>query len=326
LPKSDSFQNKGSMEIATAPQIIKQVLLGNHVAKSMGTGGVVSNTTGSNLVDREFLAELLMEAMPVPQVVDRVRIIPTKSGDVEIPVLTQTDGSGKFGGLTFSRIQEGQAKPDTNATWTKVRIQTNELAGSMQVSERLLSRSMINVEQLLIELSKSNLRYLLDTEILTGQGILECVGVINDAIRHVARNAVGTVSWADLLALKYAIPPEDRARGFFVINDGVAYTLEGTTDLYGRPLFTSSVANGIFDRLVSYPYATTVNSPALGAEGDVIFGDWSSYVLAMEEEIVIGRSSDYAFVNNLMTYKAFFVAGGRPVLPRKFATLTVSAS
>jgi HK97 family phage major capsid protein len=107
LPKSDSFQNKGSMEIAVAPQLIKQVLLGNHVTKSMGTGGVVTNTTGSNLVDREFLAELMMEAMPTPQVIDRVRIIPTKSGDVEIPILVQTDGSGKFGGLTFSRIQEG---------------------------------------------------------------------------------------------------------------------------------------------------------------------------------------------------------------------------
>lgn len=210
-PKSSNFSAKAGIQTAVAPDLVKRAILGDRLAKSMGTGGSVTNTTGSNLVDREFLAQLQAEAMPIPQVVDRVRIIPTKSGDIDIPVMTQTDGSGKFGGISFSWINEGAAKPDQNVTWSKVRIQTHELAGSMQVSERLLSRSMINVEQWLLELSRSDLRYVLDTAIISGTGTGQPLGVINDAIRHVNRTTLGTVVYNDLVNLKYEIPPEDRA-------------------------------------------------------------------------------------------------------------------
>jgi len=327
-PKSSSFSEKSGVQCAVLPEIVKNVVLGPKVCKSMGSSGsTVSNTTMSAFVDREFLNELYMEAFPVPQVIDRVRVIPTKAGDIDIPVVLQSDGTGKFGGLTFRWLaQEGDAKPDTNANGSSVRIQTHELAGSMKVSERLLSRSMINIEQLLIELSKSNLRYLLDTAIISGSGSGQPLGVINDSIRHIPRTALGTVAWADLIALKYALPQEDRARGAFVMVDECGREFESTTDNVGRPLFTPSVANGLYDRLVGFPFATNSNSPSLGEEGDIIFGNWSSYVVAMEQEIVMARSDHYDFVNNMVTFKAFLVAGGRAVLPRHFVTLTTASS
>jgi len=327
-PKSqiDKAEADG-LQCAAAPMLVKRALLGDRICKSMGSGGAkVTNTTGSNLIDQEFFAQLQMEAMPVPQVVDRVRVIPTKSGDVEIPTLTQTDGSGKFGGISFSWITEAAAKPDQNATWSKVRIQTHELAGSMQVSERLLSRSMINIEQLLIELSRGDLRYVLDTAIISGTGTGQPLGVINDGIRHIARTALNTVGYQDLVNLVYELPPEDRARAIFVMNDAVEKDLLGDVDSDGKPLYSASTANGIYDRLVGRQFVSNVNSPALGSEGDIIFGDWSAYVLAMEDDIVFARSPHYTLTNYLMTYKAFLVAGGRCVLPRKFVTLTVAAS
>jgi HK97 family phage major capsid protein len=274
----------------------------------------------------EFIARVQAEAFPVPQVIDRVTVVPTKAGDVTMPVLIQADGTGKFGGMDFKRIGEGKQKPDQNINWSSVRIQTHELAGSMQVSERLLSRSMISIEQWLVELSRSNCRYLLDSEILFGTGVNMCLGVINDAIRHVPRTTLGTVTYQDLVNLKYAIPPEDRARGAFVIQDECGRVYEGTTDTQGRPLFTASVANGMYDRLAGYPYVQTTNSPAVGQEGDMIFGNWQAYGLAVEEEFVFGRSEHYAFVNNMMTYKAYMVVGGRPLLPRLFTTLTAASS
>jgi HK97 family phage major capsid protein len=326
-PKSESFSEKSGMETAVVPYLIKRVVLGDNVAKSMGSGGTnVTNTTGSNLVDPEFIARVQAEAFPVPQVIDRVTVVPTKAGDVTMPVLIQADGTGKFGGMNFQRIGEGAQKPDQNINWSNVRIQTHELAGSMQVSERLLSRSMISIEQWLVELSRSNCRYLLDSEILFGTGVNMCLGVINDAIRHVPRTTLGTVTYQDLVNLKYAIPPEDRARGAFVIQDECGRVYEGTTDTQGRPLFTASVANGMYDRLAGYPYVQTTNSPAVGAEGDMIFGNWQAYGLAVEEEFVFGRSEHYAFVNNMMTYKAYMVVGGRPLLPRLFTTLTAASS
>ena len=60
---------------------------------------------------------------------------------------------------------------------------------------------------------------------------------------------------------------------------------------------------------------------ALGSRGDVVFGDWSHYIVAMEEEVVVQRSEHYKFKNNVTAFRLSVVVGGKVAEPRAFAIL-----
>ena len=62
--------------------------------------------------------------------------------------------------------------------------------------------------------------------------------------------------------------------------------------------------------------------PLLGTDGDVAFIDLSEYYIALEQDIVMKRSDDFKFANNVATFAMFVVVGGKLVQPRVCTRLT----
>lgn len=324
---------------ASLPLSLKIKMLGTSWAKSVGyshseivyalkASTMVSGTPslGGYTIPEDFRLPV-QDLPPEPaSLVSRVTVIPCPTGEVTMPMSVQTD-SNEFGGMTGSWISEAGEKPKTDTTFTQVKIAASEYAMHTQISHRLLSRSAIGMEQWITTKARQVCMNALDTAIISGDGSGKPLGIQQTAgIRTVARATASTVSWEDLVDLKYALRPNHRAMGVFVVEDGVMQTLEKTKDLEGRPLFTTSTANGVYDRLVGYPYISTTRLPAIGTEGDVMFVDLSEYYLAMEEDIVVKRSDDFAFTNNVATIAIFFVAGGKFIQPRVGALLSDAAS
>ena len=77
---------------------------------------------------------------------------------------------------------------------------------------------------------------------------------------------------------------------------------------------------------MGYPYVVSYRARNLGQSGDVTFGDWSKYIVAMEQDVVIKRSDHYEFLNNVATFVMYMVVGGRAGLPRAFAYLEAGTS
>jgi HK97 family phage major capsid protein len=272
-------------------------------------------------VPQDFRDELLMLARPQPTAFNLVTVVQAPHGSVTYPALVQTDANNDFGGMSFTWIGEGAEKPEAEPVFEQREIVTRELAGYTEVSDRLLSRSAINIENLLANLSRDSLLYELDRVILAGAGGAQPVGVINAPIRTVARTTAGTVVWQDLVNLKHLLRPWHRTNARFICEDDVEQAMEGQLDTMGRPLFTASVANGPYDNLIGYPYQVSVALPTVGTQGDIVFGDWAQYYVAMEEEVVIAKSEHYRFRHNLVAFKMYLVAGGRAMHPRAFAML-----
>ena len=120
--------------------------------------------------------------------------------------------------------------------------------------------------------------------------------------------------------------PHHRGSARFFVHDDVELTLELATDTQNRPLFTASTADGPRDRLVGYPYNVTLRQPALGEDGDVIYGDFAEYAIASEEEIVVKRSEHYKFRENLVAFVVYVVMGGRLWQPRAMCILESETS
>jgi HK97 family phage major capsid protein len=285
-----------------------------------------SDPLGGYTIPQDFRLPVLDLPPEPPSVTDRVTMVPAPTGEITMPKSVQTD-ENEFGGMTGQWINEAGLKPKTDTQFEQEQITAHEYAMHTQISHRLLSRSPIGMENWVTTKGRQVCINALDNAIISGDGNGKPLGFLETSgIRQVARNTVSEINYEDLVNLKYGLRPNHRARGIFVVNDSILQALELKKDNDDRPLFTASTANGIYDRLVGYQYVSSTRMPDLGVEGDIAFIDLSEYYLAMEEDIVVKRSDDYAFVNNVATIAIFMVAGGKFLQPRVGAILTGDAS
>jgi len=324
-PKSEAFSDSASSGVSM-PYSVLCAVLGKSIADRIkGKAALTSGGSGQgeeNLIPEEYIPEMLRLPGEPTRILQVVNIQPTDTGELTYPRLVQTDAAGEYGGVSMSWIAEAGTKPETKPTFTQLKIAAHELAGHTQISLRMLARSAINLEALLGSLFRDAIYDIVDTALIQGTGVGQPLGVINEpAIRTVARETAGAVDHADLVNLKHAVRAYHRAGARFVLHDTVEAGLEGTVDTTGRPLFSTDVSAGAYERLVGYPYMVTYRTPTLGVSGDIVYGDWSQYTVAMEQDVVVRRSDDFAFTSNVATFIVYMVIGGRPAQPRAFAIL-----
>lgn len=290
---------------------------------------LLSSGTGQGegaLIPQEYKPELLALPGEPAHILQMATVVPTKTGTLTYPRLVQTDAN-EYGGVSFTWLAEGAAKPETKPQFEQVDTDAHELAGHTEISIRMLSRSAISLEALLASLYRDAALNILDTVFLTGSGVGQPLGVVNDpGVRSVPRVAAGTVGYQDFVNVKHLLLTHHRPGARWFMDDTVEAALEGTLDSLGRPIFAPSVANGPYDRVIGYPYQTTERQPNIGVSGDVVYGVWKHYLVALEQEIVIKRSDHAEFVRNVAVFVLYVVVGGRPALPRAFGYLTDIAS
>lgn len=285
-----------------------------------------NNALGGYTVPEDFRLPVLDLAPEPNQLLDRVTIIPAPTGEVTMPKSVQEDGD-EFGGMTGNWIDEAGLKPQTDTQFTQTKITTHEYAMYTEISLRLLSRSSIGMENWVTTKARQVAMDALSTAIISGDGNGKPVGILNTAgIRSQARQTAGTVVRKDPINLKYKLKPYHRMGATFIMDDTVQQALELLEDNEGRGLFSASMANGPFDRLSGYPYITTTRTPNLGTAGDLIFIDLREYYLAMEQDIIVKRTEDFKFQNNVVSIAIFMVAGGKLVQPRVAAELGAVSS
>lgn len=326
-PRGDAWEKaKGG---AVMPRHLAVKMLGANWA--VGTGLVddyrkavmvsSSPALGGDTVPQDFRLPVL-DLEPEPNhILNRATVIPAPTGTVTMPKSVQDD-SNEYGGMTGNWINEGGLKPATDTQFTQETIEAHEYAMHTQISERLLSRSSIAMEQWIARKGRQVVMDALDTAFINGDGVGKPLGFLQTAgIRGVARVTANDIDRKDPIRLKYGLKPYHRAGGTFVMDDSVLQALEELEDNEGRGLFSASMANGPFDRLSGYPFIVTTRTPDLGSEGDLSFIDLREYYVAMEQDVVVKRSDDYGFVNNLVTIAIFVVVGGKLVQPRVCAVL-----
>ena len=281
---------------------------------------------GANLFDREYVEQLLQLAPEPTSLLSRVTVIPTATGDIRIPRLVQTD-SDEYGGVSFDYIDEGAAKPETEAKFEQVTIATHEAAGYTEVSHTLMRRSVFDIVALIGTLFREAMADFIETGIINGSGSGQPLGIVNTSgVREQVRATAGEISYADLVRMKYALRPQHRAASAWLMQDEEVLALELLTDTQSRPLFRASMDAGPVDRLLGYPYVSSTRMPDAGDDASVWFANLSQYWLAMEQEVVIRTSEHFQFRKNLEALSVYVVFGGRLVQPRSAVKLVDSAS
>lgn len=297
----------------------------NH-AKAVSIPMLSTDATLSPLVPQDYRRQLLELAAEEPHILPRCTVVPSPTGTVVWPMLTQSDSS-EYGAVSVTWQEEGASKTATDADFEQVTISTAEVAAYTELSLTLLRRSAIDLEALVGRLFRDATLDSVDNKLINGSGVGEPLGIINTTgIHAVNRNTVSTVKFEDLVELIFALQGYHRAGATFICADGAMRVFTLTKDSDGRPLFIPSVAGTVPDRLVGYPYIGTHRAPSMGSAGDLCFVDLREYIVAMEEEVVVKRSDHYKFRNNVAAFSVTMQVGGKLVQPRVCSYLKATTS
>ena len=306
------------------PKRMFAMVFGGKVAREFGYQGKaipVLSTDLSAVIPEDLRRNLLELPTAQPFVMDRATVVPSPTGQITWPVLTQTD-SNEYGGVIVAQTEEGGSKPETEPKISQVPVATHETAAYTELGLALLRRSAIQLEPLLMRLFRGAIGHHLNGLFLTGSGTGEALGIFSTTgIQSADRAVAGTVGYDDLVELEFALQPYHRAGATFVLADGVLKVLKKAKDSDNRPLWVPSVSGDLFNKLCGYPYQGTTQSPALGTAGDAAFVDLNEYIVALEEDVVVARSDHFKFRNNLAAFRVSVQVGGRLCQPRAAAIL-----
>jgi HK97 family phage major capsid protein len=337
-PKSSGWSGAQG-GLALPKRLAKLAVPNTHHLGVMGKALPMLTTSnyGNQLVQAEYKQALQQYQGEGSALLPLCFTIPTKSGSVIWPYLVQgapgaeggADEFAEYGFLSCNWTSEGAEKPDSEPRFGQRTYSTHELAAKTRLSRTLLNRSVINIEQLLSGLFRAAIMHKIDLALIAGDGNGKPLGILDTSapattIPTVARALGGSVEYEDLVKLQHGIPPQLRGNPgtAWVLADGALQSLKLQVDAVGRPIMPINPQTGTYDTLLGRPYTATQRR-ALGALGDVTFGDFGNYVVPIEQEVVISKSEHRYAETGEVLYVVFTQVGGRVAATRPFCALAV---
>lgn len=264
------------------------------------TGG--GNTTPTGFVPR--LVEHMIQTAAIRQT--NVTVFQTDGGeDLEVPKTTAHS--------TAVIIAEGATIPESDPAFGQTTLQAFKYGGMIQVSTELLQDTDVDLLAYLARETGRAIGNASGAHFVTGTGTGQPRGVITGATvgKTGGTGVAGAFTADDLIDLFFSVIPQYRANGFWMMSDTAAAVARKLKGSDGHYLWETNLSEGTPPRLLGRPVVVDPNvpAPAVGAKS-VVFGDFSAYAIRDVRQVRFERSDDYAFANDLVTFRYLFRTDG----------------
>ncbi len=286
---------------------------------SMGEGA-----GGGFAVPKQFIPELLQVSPQEAIFRPRARVIPAgdpPDAEVTLPTLDQSTDRNMYGGVTVSWINEGGAKPQTDARLKEVTLKPHEAAGYVVVTDKLL-RNWAAAGSLVNTLLRQATIAAEETAFLTGTGNGKPLGITlaNCAIK-INRTTANSIVTADIDSM-YGRALRRGTGLVWIASPTIIPQLLGLIDAANHRLFIPSltgVAGAPPTTLYGLPILFNERQPALGTLGDLMLVDLGYYLIKDGSGPFIAASEHVFFTNNKTVIKVFWNVDGQPWLSSAIA-------
>lgn len=220
---------------------------------------------------------------------------------------------------TAAIVGEGTALAEADPAIGKVTLQAYKYGQLLQASAELLADTGVDLvgffgRQFGISLGRAT-----ESHYVTGTGTNQPQGAARATLVGTGVTlqtvATGVPSYANLVSLVYSVDELYRSMGAsWLMQDSFAGVIRKITDTTGRPIWEPSSQAGQPDRLLGYPVFTTPFLSAVGtaAGTPMAFGAFSEgYVIRDVGSVRIERSDEYAFANDLVSWRAVLRTDGK---------------
>ena len=264
---------------------------------------VVLTSTGTPR-DITLFDEIILKARQVGPMLDPnvVTVLNTARGEkIQIPNLN----AYSVGTLTAEAAVFAESDPTFN---TMVDLEAFKFGTLFQVSRELMEDSGVPLQSFFAEQVGNAIGYVANSVLTTGDGSNKPHGIATVAATAVTGTASDFVFTADeVINTLYALDgAARRLPGFaFMANGSSIAKLRTLKDGSGAFVFQPSLQLGTPDVLLGYPL---VENPHMASAGTgnrtLIAGHLPSYYVRQVGGIRLDRSDEFAFANDLVTFKA----------------------
>lgn len=285
-----------------------------HAEQSMGTG-----SKGGFMIPKRLLQQVIPGELPSQDFIrPRAFVVPAGSppdGEIEIPAVNQdpdADGNNRvYSGVEVAWLEEGGAKPETDASLRMISLKPKEVAGYITLTDKLL-RNWTAAGEFASRLLRAAIVGAESRAFIQGSGIGQPKGVLSSgALYKVNRTTSNTVTLADVKTM-YSHFSGNPAGSVWLMNYALfSYFLSMTGDGGGATnIIQPGSAPGTFT-LYGIPVERYDRLPAVGALGDFGLYDFSHYLIKDGSGPFLDTNPYTEWKNNKTLIKAFWNVDGQ---------------
>jgi len=279
---------------------------------------------GGFLVPEEFRAELLKISLETALVRPRARVIPMGRQTVSLPAIRDTShASSVYGGVVVNWAAEGaDVSSNTNQpTFSQVRLTAKKQTAYTVLGNELLADSAIAVEATVNPLFAEALSYFEDDAFVAGSGAGQPLGVLNaDALISVSKETgqnADTVVWENIVKMFARMLPSSLMRGVWYCNPDVfpqLATMSLSVGTGGSAVWLNNGVAGPPATILGRPVFFTEKGETVGDAGDLMFVDFSYYLIGDRQSLTVATSPHVQFVNDRTVWRFIQRVDGRPAI------------
>lgn len=301
-----------NVELAVAPaqaksdaDVIRSMARGEIRSFSFEKRDVTKSSTGAP-VPTSFYDRIIMLARYVGGPLETSTILNTAGGEnLQIP--SQATYS------TAAVTAEGSAISESDPTFNNfVTLGAYKYSFLTQISREMVEDAGVDILGFLADQTGNELGYRVNSALTIGTGTVQPTGIVTAAGSGVAGTSLAPTA-DNLIDLVYSIDTAGRRLpgAGFAMNASSIAGVRKLKDGSGQYLFSPSLGADQRDLLLGYPiFENPAMASAASAAKPVIFGHLPSYIVRQVGGIKLDRSDDFAFSNDLITFRATFRVDG----------------
>jgi HK97 family phage major capsid protein len=283
-------------------ELIRSLARGEIRSHSFEKRDVLKSSTGSP-VPTSFYDQVIMLARHVGPMLETSTILNTAGGEnLQIPSLA----AYSVGTVSSEAAAIGESDPTFNAFKTLGAYKYSFLT---QISREMVEDAGVDILGFLATQTGNALGYAVNGALTTGTGTVQPTGIVTAAGSGITggTGVSGAFTADNLIDLVYSVDTAGRTlpgTGFQMNAKAIA-AVRKLKDNAGQYLFSPSLTADARDLLLGYPLFENpgMADPATSARS-VIFGHLPSYFARTVGGLRLDRSDDYAFQNDLITFRA----------------------
>ena len=309
-----SEEARSYFESSKAPVIEKSEVDNDaSILRKMATGEVRSHnfekrdltkSADGGLVPQGFYDQIVAKMDENAVVRQFATVVGTASGeDIKFPQITALSSA--------TLIAEGGAISESDPTSASVTLGAYKYAYLVQVSSELLADEGVDIEGFLAQDSGRALGNGAGTDFAVGNGSSKPNGVINASSTGVTCASATVITSDEIIDLYHSVTAPYRRNGAWLMKDSTLKEVRQLKDSNNQYLWQPSLQQGNPDILLGSPVATDPNIDAIATAKKVMaFGDMSKYYIREVNGFQVDRSVDFAFANDLVTFRFIYRADG----------------
>lgn len=302
-------------------EILRSLVRGEIRSANFEKRDVTKTSTGSP-VPTSFYDQIIMLARHVGPMLETSTVLTTAGGEnIQFPSLSAY--SATQGTVTAEAAAFSEADPTFNSFVT---LGAYKYGFLIQTSRELIEDAGVDILGFLGGQVGNALGTSVNSRLTLGTGTVEPNGIVNRA----GSGVVGTgtsISADNIIDLVYSVDTAGRTLPGvgFQMNASTIAAVRKLKDNAGQYLFAPSLNSEARDMLLGHPiYENPAMASVGSANKSIIFGHLPSYYVRQVGGIRLDRSDDFAFNNDLVTFRAQVRLDGNLIQTSHVKYLTTS--